>query len=76
MKIIIESTDTVIDIGGGMKARLWEGHTDSGIPVHAFIPGVAVNSAHDQTQFEREMIEVKPASVRFPAIAIDLRHVI
>lgn len=44
MKITIESTDKIVTLtgqqvgGGNVKARVWQGETDSGIPVQCFIP--------------------------------------
>ena len=42
MKITIEQTDEIMLIedsehGGMIRARLWQGETDSGIPVHCFV---------------------------------------
>jgi hypothetical protein len=36
MKVTLESTTKIVDINNGVKARLWEGRTESGIEVHAF----------------------------------------
>lgn len=39
----------------GIPARIWEGHTDSGIPVHCYIARVAVATGERQEDFEREL---------------------
>jgi hypothetical protein len=45
MKITIESTSKMVTLrdpgGGSVVARVWEGHTDTGIPVFCFIPRIA-----------------------------------
>lgn len=57
MRITIESTSRIVNVNGH-EARVWEGTTDSGIPVVALIPRIAVrdtNNKHDQVEFEREL---------------------
>ena len=41
VKLQIESTSKVVEFNG-VPARIWEGHTESGIPVHCFITRIAV----------------------------------
>ncbi|GAC1478771.1 MAG: hypothetical protein NVS1B6_19990 [Steroidobacteraceae bacterium] len=55
MKITIESTERVVEVNGGLRARVWDGYTESGIPVHCMVAMIAVHNGHDQTQFEREL---------------------
>ena len=61
MKITIESTEQLIDLAGphdlGIKARLWEGHTDSGIPVQCLIVRIGVPANANTEQFDRELKE-------------------
>jgi len=54
MKIIIESTEKIVELNG-VPARVWEGHTQSGIPVHCFITRVAVPQGENMEQFDREL---------------------
>lgn len=61
MKIIIESTEKLVTING-VPARVWEGHTESGIPVHAFVTRIAAPADADCSQFERELQEHGPMS--------------
>lgn len=73
MKIHIESTTKVVEVNG-LPARIWEGHTDSGIPIHCFITRVAVanNQGLDHSQFERELEEQRAPSVAVEAIPLRL----
>jgi len=65
MKVTLDSTDKIVDLvtpTGTIPARLWEGHTESGIAVHAFITRIAVHKEFDSSQFERELKETRPPS--------------
>lgn len=70
MKVTLHSTSKVLEIvpegyvAGGrsnsspVKARLWEGTTDSGVPVHCFILRIAHDESlppEQQAQFAREL---------------------
>ena len=73
MKLTIESTTKIIDLVVGMNrvpARVWEGHTDSGIPVHCFITRVAVGNEQDQSQFEAELRRCRQPSPEVAAIPL------
>lgn len=61
MKVTLESTGKIVYLNE-IPARIWEGKTESGIPLHAFITRVAVDRAADTTQFEKELEEMKPPS--------------
>jgi hypothetical protein len=54
MTITLTSTTKVVKING-IPARIWEGYTQSGIKVHAFITRVAINKDEEQEQFEMEL---------------------
>lgn len=73
MKITIESTTKVVELNG-VPARVWEGATESGIPVHCFITRVAVHKDQDCSQFERELQEQRAPS--FEVEAIPLRMIL
>jgi hypothetical protein len=63
MKIIIENTSKMVELNG-VPARVWEGETSTGIPVHCFITRIAIDK-DDPTaveQFDRELAEQKPPS--------------
>jgi len=62
MKITIESTEKIVTLSdrtlnGSMKARIWEGKTQSGIPVHCFIARIAAPATERLTEFENELQE-------------------
>lgn len=69
MKITIENTEKIVQLDG-VPARVWEGKTDSGIPVICFITRIAVPTDENQEQFRRELLEQCPPSAyadSFPA---------
>lgn len=73
MRITLESTTKIVEVNG-VPARIWEGETKSGIPVHAYITRVAVEEGESQEEFERELETHRAPS---PAVqAISLRVVL
>ncbi len=63
MKVTLESTSQIVTLEtatGNIQARLWEGTTESGIKVHAFITRLAVHQDLDQAEFERELQATPP----------------
>jgi len=65
MIVTLHNTDKIVDLktdSGAVPARVWEGTTDSGIKVHAFITRIAVHKNDDAGQFERELQEQRPLS--------------
>lgn len=74
MKITIESTTKMIEFNG-VNVRIWEGHTESGIPVHCYIASIAAPAeGHSLEEFNRELTEHAAPS---PAIeAIPLRMIL
>ncbi len=69
MKITIESTTKIVRLNG-VPARIWEGETDSGIPIHCFITRVAVHNDLNHEQFERELSECRAPSADVQAIPL------
>jgi hypothetical protein len=69
MKLIIESTTKIVKLNG-VDCRVWEGTTGRGIPVHCFIPRVAVAMDQDAAQFEKELVEQRAPSVEVEAIPL------
>ena len=61
MTITLESTTRLVEING-MPARVWEGQTDTGIPITALLTRIAVQESEDQQQFERELVSCRPPS--------------
>lgn len=58
MKLTLESTTKIVELNG-IPARVWEGETDSGIKVHAFVTRIAADASQDLAQFERELRECR-----------------
>ncbi len=71
MKITISSTSKLVQFNG-VPARIWEGHTDSGIPVHCYVTRIAVHEDHPTEQFERELQEHAAPSADVAAIPLRL----
>lgn len=57
MKLILEPTSKIIEIDG-VPCRVWQGHSESGVPCHAHIALIAVNRDADAEDFNRELREV------------------
>ena len=73
MRIILESTAKVVELVDGrgcLTARVWEGHTDDGVAVVAFVARVTpVEDGTDLAAFERDLLTVtapRPAVVGIP----------
>jgi len=67
--VTLHSTTKIVELNG-IKCRVWEGHTDSGIPMHAYIPRVAVANDQDSSQFDRELQACQPPSAPLEAIPL------
>lgn len=65
MKITLESTTQIVQFDG-IEARVWEGETESGIKLTAFITRVAVDKDDDVEQFQRELKEQRVPTVYWP----------
>ncbi|MBI9052495.1 MAG: hypothetical protein JEY96_01675 [Bacteroidales bacterium] len=61
MKVTLQNTSKIVKLGD-VPARIWEGETESGIKVHAFITRVAMNKDEDCSEFEKELQECTPPS--------------
>jgi len=68
MRITIESTSKVVQLNG-VPARIWEGKTESGIPVHYYVTRIATNSK-DTSEFERELQRHRAPSAEVEAIPL------
>lgn len=72
MEITIHNTTKVVKLidstGNGIDARIWEGETESGIPIHCYIARIAVETENDQKQFVKELIEWRQPSQAVAAI--------
>jgi hypothetical protein len=76
MKIEIESTTRLVELelpgGARVPARIWEGETESGIKVHAYITRIAVGEDQDCTQFDAELRDCRAPSAAVAAIPLRL----
>ena len=76
MIVRLKSTTKVVTlkshegIFGEIPARIWEGTTESGIKVHAYITRIAVNSEQNQKEFQRELQECAAPSKEIQAIPL------
>lgn len=61
MTITITNTQKIIYING-IPARVWEGKTESGVPIHAFVTRIGVDKSENLEQFEKELQSCKPLS--------------
>jgi hypothetical protein len=63
MKITIAPTDRIVELnvnGAMVPARIWQGETASGIPMHCYITRVAVDKTQDAREFEQALQETTP----------------
>lgn len=75
MRIQIESTTKLITLcvnGAEVPARLWEGHTESGIPVHCYITRIAAHAEDQLQEFQRELQECREPSEELLVIPLRL----
>jgi hypothetical protein len=77
MKAQITSTTQIVSVdpAGAIKARVWEGITEAGVPFTAYITTCQVRSNADNSEFERELREHKPPDAE-TLRAIDMRFII
>lgn len=71
MKITIESTSKIVEING-VPARIWEGETEKGIKVHAFITRIAAPKDQNLTEFEKELQEHRAPSAEIKAYPLSM----
>jgi hypothetical protein len=75
MKITLEKTNKIVILTIGnaeVPARIWEGHTESGIAVHCFITRIAAAKDQDLSEFERELKEERAPSAAVEGIPLRL----
>lgn len=61
MQITLEPTSTVDTIDGRVKARIWEGETESGVPVKVWVAMISPQT-HDAAllgEFETELERIQ-----------------
>ena len=78
MKITIESTTKITHfktsaLADSVPARIWEGFTETGTPVHCFITRISPTIPNDdprQDEFFEQLQECKAPSVEIQAIPL------
>lgn len=71
MNVTLRSTTKIVEVevnGEVLPARIWEGATESGIPVHAYITRIAVERLADASEFERELRECAAPSLAIASL--------
>lgn len=58
MKITIEPTGKFESVSG-IRCRMWKGITEKGVAVELYVPAIRALTEADQTEFERDLVEVK-----------------
>lgn len=72
MLVQIQSTEKIVTVNN-VPARIWEGVTDSGIKVHAYITRIAIDKDEPNSeQFEKELTEHRAPSPEIEAIPLRL----
>jgi hypothetical protein len=74
MKITLELTDTIVTTktpDGSMPARVWEGRTESGFPIYAYVTRVFAILPDDVTRIEREQEATRPMTPTVLQMLID-----
>jgi hypothetical protein len=69
MTITISSTTKVVSLNG-VDARVWEGETERGVPIHCFVTRIGVARDQDASQFEQELTEMRSPSPEVEAIPL------
>jgi len=84
MKITIESTTKIVTLetsNGPIQARVWQGETENGIPVHCFVTRIAPEVKEGDVDFQAVTAEFERhlqrcADPRPTVEAIPLRFII
>ena len=71
MKITIENTSKIVELNG-VPARVWEGESESGIPVHCFVTRISPQQNENIDQFEFELKEVRAPSAAVRSYPLSL----
>lgn len=57
MKVTLEPTSKIVDVNG-VRCRIWQGHTERGVPIHAHIALVGVARDQDASELDAALREV------------------
>ncbi len=70
MDVTLHTTTKIVELehdGATVPARVWEGHTASGVPVVAFITRITAERDADLTEFQRDLQQASPPSAEVQA---------
>jgi hypothetical protein len=80
MKITIENTSKIVTLqisGTDVPARIWQGETDTGIPVQVFVTRIGPEIPKDDPRCEQFARELREVGAPRPTIeAIPLRMIL
>ncbi|BCP53833.1 hypothetical protein K32_24500 [Kaistia sp. 32K] len=73
MKITIESTSQIVHVNG-VEARIWEGATEAGVPVFAFLTRIVpvTGDLEAHRVFKTELMKTKAPSAAVEGIPLRL----
>lgn len=71
MKIELEPTSTIESVNG-QRARVWQGKTDKGVPVKAWIATVSPQT-HDEQVNAEFTAELQAVKSEYRSVGMDLR---
>lgn len=71
MKIEIQNTDKIVKIND-VPARVWQGRTESGVPVTVFVTRISpdTDKQEDHTQFQQELQQTAAPTARVQALPL------
>lgn len=71
MKITINSTSKIVYVNEGTRVRIWEGETENGVKMHAYIVLVACDKDEPrQEEFQKELQSHVAPSPEVEAISL------
>lgn len=82
IELHLRPTDKIVTLqddvtGVDIPARIWQGKTASGVPVHAYITRVAVEAGRPQWEYDEFEVALRETEPPTPAVAaIDMRLII
>lgn len=74
MKVTLENTATILTLNtpdGSVPVRVWEGMTESGLPIHAYVARVFANRPDDVARLDHEQDTMRDTSPLVLALVMD-----
>ena len=75
MKITLAPTNVIDSIAGSVRARVWEGQTDDGVAVKAWVCFVQPQT-HDEKVHARFAAELREVDARRSLMSFDVRLIV